>query len=209
MKTLPVPGLATMPQEVAFDEERHIYTTAGGAILPGITSTLKAAGILYEVEDSQFIDPTKGQAIHQAVHFDCENDLDEELMRERTPDLMGYIEAARSARRNEGIEVKKAEWAITDSAGALGYATKVDAYALWRGKPTVINWKTSVKKYRFYAVQMALEALLFSPEHVERLGVHLRADGSYRLEHYTDRRDFIVAKAALTCRHWIKEGEKR
>ena len=123
---------------------------------------------------------------------------------------MVYVESARLATRELGLKILKAEWAITDTAAALGYATKVDAFALWQGKPAVINWKTSQKVYRFEAIQSALEALLFSPDPVERLYIHLAGDKpGYRLERLQDRSDFSIAKCAIGTSGWIRADRNR
>lgn len=192
-----------MPLECSFDPERHEYRTPGGVVLPGITSRGRAAGLLFEFEGNDFLDMEKGTRIHEAVQLAIEGDLDEEHFRHHWLDDWGYVQAALTAIEREGLEPCKTadgkptvEYAVGNPD--LGYATRVDLLCQYRGKKTAVNWKTSEKVYRWYAWQSAFEALLFTPEPIYRLGVHLRADGDYRLQHYTNRTDFTVAKAALT-----------
>lgn len=177
------------------------YETPGGRRLRGITSILDAAGIMYELDGNGFATTDKGDRVHQAVHFDCENDLDESTV---LPEEMGYIQAARKARREMAFEIIGAEHPIGNEA--LGYATRIDLFCLWQKKPTVVNWKTGPTIYRFWAVQSALEALLFTPDPVQRLTIQLQADGHYRPHLHTDRKDFDVARAALTVAAWQKGG---
>lgn len=179
----------------------HSYEapTLGGRILPGITGIMRRAGLMYEMEANDFIDATKGERLHEAIHFDVEGDLAEESV---DPSEWGFIEGARKARRDLGLEVIAAEYGVGNEA--LGYATKIDLYCKWNGRLTVVNWKTSAKVWRFWPIQSALEALLFTPEPVERLGIQLQADGQFRPHHYKDRNDFVVARAALTCAAWQK-----
>lgn len=184
--------------EVEFRPD-HTYATPGGAVLPGITSRLKAAGLLYEFEGNDFADMTKGARIHEALHFDCEGDLDESSLNECD---RPYVEAARKARRELGLEIIRAEYPVGNET--LGYATKIDLYCRWNGRLTVANWKTGQKVYRCYAIQSALEALIFTPEPVQRLGIHLQEDGDFKPVHYADRNDFTIAKAALSIAAWKK-----
>lgn len=177
----------------------HTYITPGGKLLPGITGIMKRAGYMIELEGNDFVDPTKGDRIHQYVQFDCEGDLDEESVNDCD---RGYIEAARKARREMGLKVLGVEYSV--GSETLGYATKIDLLCLWNGKKTVANWKTSVKAYAFWPIQSALEALIFTPEPVERLGIQLQEDGRYRPHHYKDRNDFVHARAALTTAAWQK-----
>jgi len=177
----------------------HTYEAPGGILLPGITSRLKASNVYYEFS-GDFADTSKGNRVHAAIHYAIEGDLKEESV---DPEEIGYVRSALKFIEQEKIEVIKAEYAV----GTLefGYATKIDLYCRWRGKPTVVNWKTG-GVYRAYAIQSALEALIFSPEPHERLGVHLSVDGLPKLKHYTDRSDYAVAKAALTVAGWVKKG---
>jgi hypothetical protein len=186
----------TVPVKILPD---HRYEAPGGKILPGISSRLKAAGLMFELDGNHFVDPSKGQRVHEAVHYAMEDDLDLETV---DPAELGYVNAALLAIKREGWEVLGAEYPVGNTD--LGYATRIDLLANVAGKKTVINWKTGDKALRVYAIQSALEALLFSPEPVQRLGVHLKADGSYRLEYYTNRRDFDVAKACLTVASFVK-----
>lgn len=178
----------------------HTYEAPGGILLPGITSRLKASGIYYEFKDAGFLDPSRGQRVHSAIHYAIEGDLDWSTVH---ADDIGLVRCALKFIEDEKVEVLRAEYAVGNLA--LGYATQIDLYCRWRGKPTVVNWKTG-PVYRCYAIQSALEALVFSPEPHERLGVHLSVDGLPKLKPYTDRADFSVAKAALTCAAWIQKG---
>lgn len=192
-----------MPCETVKFRPDHTYETRGGDILPGITSRLRKAGIYYEFDGAEFLNPEKGNRIHAAVHYAIDGDLDEKTV---DPDEAGYLRAALDCIKREGFEYVRPEYAIGNVD--LGYATKIDVLCRWRGALTVVNWKSSPVVYRAYAIQSALEALLFTPEPVQRLGVHLSQDGTYKLQHYTDRKDYEVAKAALTCAAWVDGGKK-
>jgi hypothetical protein len=189
-----------MPTTVTFRAVDHTYLTPAGRVLSGITGLLRNVGCLYEMEENGLLDPSKGHRIHEALELYFRNvDTPENLLPESE---RGFILAAMKATSELGLEVQEVEKAVGNEP--MGYATKIDAIAKWRGKLALVNWKTSAKVYRFYAIQSALEALCFSPEPVERLGIHLQADGSYRVKHYTDRNDFVIAKAAVQIAAWRK-----
>lgn len=196
--------------EVQFRGDHTAYEAPGGIRLPGITSRGRCAGLLYEFDGNGFLDASKGERIHTAIHYAIEGDLDEATV---DPEEYGYVRAALSCIEREGMKpllTLAGKPAVEYGVGNLdfGYATKLDLLCEWRGKKTVVNWKTSATVYRWYAWQSAFEALIFSPEVVQRLGVHLSADGSYKLQHYTDRKDFEIAKAALTIAAAVNGGKR-
>jgi len=160
---------------------------------------MRRAGLMYELEENGFADPTKGERIHQAVHYDVEGDLALETV---DAEEFGYIQAARKARKDLELETIGAEYAV--GSELFRYATKIDLFCKWNGRPTVVNWKTGVKVYRFWPIQSALEALLFSPDPVERLTIQIQGDGQFRPHHHKDRSDFTIAKAALSIEAWRK-----
>jgi hypothetical protein len=182
--------------------EDHTYEAPGGIILPGITSRLRAAGLLYEFEGAgkSFLDREKGHRIHSAVQYALEGDLDESSVE---PEEIGYIRAAEEFVRREDFSLEGLEVPVCTTE--YGYGTRIDAVGKWRGKFAVVNWKSGPPR-RVYAIQSALEALIYSPAPVERLGIHLSADGRYTLVHYTDRKDYEIAKAALTVAAWVNGG---
>lgn len=192
-----------MPAVPAKFRPDHSYELPGGRIVGGITRILKASGLLYEIEISGLLDATKGDRIHRAVHYAIEGDLDETTV---DPDEYGYVRQALDWVKHEGLEGVQPEYAIGNPD--LGYATKLDVLCYWRGKLTAINWKSSTKVYDFWRWQSALEALLFTPEPVQRLGVQLTGSGLPKLHHYTDRKDFEIAKAALTIAAAVNGGKK-
>jgi hypothetical protein len=187
--------------EVEFRPD-HTYAAPGGIVLPGLTSRLRRSGLNYEFDGKGgFRDMSKGNAVHSAIHYALEGDLDESTCSEEE---LAHVHSAQRFIEREEIKIVRAEYAV--GSIEFGYATKIDLYCIWRGKPTVANWKTG-PSYRVYAIQSALEALIFSPQRPQRLGIHLSADGDAKPVHYTDRRDFDIAKAALTCAAWTEQGD--
>jgi hypothetical protein len=193
-----------MPSVPAVYRPDHTYELPGGRVVGGVTRILRAAGLLYELNGNSHLDPSKGDRIHSAIHYALEGDLDEASV---DPDEYGFVRQALDWCRSEGLEEIRPEYAVGNPD--LGYATKIDVLCLWRGKPSCINWKSSATTYEFWRWQSALESLLFSPEPVQRLSVQLTGSGLPKIHHHTDRRDYEVAKAALTIAAAVSGGKKR
>ncbi len=195
-----------MPAVPVKFREDHTYEGPRGVILPGITSRLRLSGLYYEFSDTGFMDPDKGNRIHAAIHYAIEGDLDGSYERDN-PSEYAYVQQALEWIKAEDVTEIKAEYEVGNLD--YGYATKLDMLCRWRGKLTVANWKTGAVR-RAYAIQSALEALIFSPEPVQRLGIHLTGEPGKppKLQPYTDRKDFEIAKAGLTCSAWVDGGKR-
>lgn len=179
-----------MPPVPAVQLPDHTYRLPDGSVVPGISRTMAAVGLDWEFKGG-FADPSKGVRIHQAVQYAIEGDLDESSM---DPSEIGYVHAALACLKKHKITVEKVEYGV--GSVELGYATQIDVLGLWQGQRTVLNWKTSARSYRYYVVQSALEALLFEPEQVLRLCVHLRSNGTFKLWQYAGAEEMEIARAA-------------
>jgi hypothetical protein len=80
---------------LVFDEATHTYTLDGER-LPSVTQILQRAGAI----DFSHIPPTileaareRGTAVHKAVHYFNENDLDVDVFRVAFPDYWPYVSA--------------------------------------------------------------------------------------------------------------------
>jgi hypothetical protein len=184
----------------AIDRGDHTYVSPAGHILPGISSVLRAAGLLADMPGGNEAAMQRGSRVHKAVEFDTTNELDEASMDDGE---LFLVHAARRARQDLKLDIIAVESCVCNEA--LGYATKVDAVVRWEGKLTVVNYKTG-NFYRHYPIQMALEALCVE-EPVRRLGIYLRPSTHYLIQEYTDREDYAVARACATIAAW-KRGQK-
>lgn len=192
---------------LTFDEEQHRYTIDSYPV-SGITGLIRRHRL---DENFKFIPEEakeKGIRIHEAVYFDGEHEaglnplpLDESTVE---PEELGYVEAARRARRELKLEATGLE--VLVGSDLYWYATKIDFIGLAGVDPIIINWKSG-PEYKSYAVQMQLESLLAAevsgvmPRKI--LGIHLRADGRYFVaDHTRKRKDMKLAKAIA-----IAQGE--
>ena len=106
------------------------------------------------------------------------------------------------------------------------YAGTIDLVGIWDGEYTVVDWKSSLSptalccdlqtaayvealRGSYHPVTVRPELVDWKPtEPMARLGVSLRADGTYRVSRYQDPRDFGVFLHALAIYTEIQRRRK-
>jgi hypothetical protein len=177
---------------VTFDASTHCYRYHGTRLI-SVTQAIRAAGLIHAEWYTEAA-RQRGRAVHLAVHFDAERDLNE---RSVSPLVQPYLEAARSFKRDTGFVTELTEarvWAID-----LGYAGTLDHLGLMQGKHRVlVDWKTGVVP-DWARLQTAGYANAF-PHGAGflRYAVQLKADGAYKItsfepqEFRRDLTDFLA-----------------
>ena len=190
---------------LTFDESTHTYTLDGYR-LPSVTQVLERTGIV----DYSFIPPRirdmaleRGSAVHAAIALDLENDLDEASVEP----IMGYVIAARNARRDLGI-VKPDLFEQRGHHPQYRYAGTVDLIA----GDVLLDWKTNSAEWWVRLQTAAYAAMQPEPGRFKRIAVELHDDGSYRFDVFkcTDfRRDFQDFLCALRVVQMIDEQKRK
>jgi hypothetical protein len=183
---------AQAPAAVTFDPSTHCYRFHGRRLI-SVTQAIQAAGLIrseWYTEAAR----QRGRAVHLAVHFDAERDLDEGSV---TPLIRPYLEAARSFKRETGFRTELTEarvWAID-----LGYAGTLDHLGVIGSKQRVlVDWKTgSVPEWA--RLQTAGYANGFpNGAGFLRYAVELKPEGAYKItsfepqEFRRDLTDFLA-----------------
>ena len=171
----------------------HTYITPGGARVPGISSVLRAAGLLDAMPTGNQEAMDRGSRVHRGIELQTIGELDEATI---DPGELELVMAADRWRKDLALEIMEVERGVCNEA--LGYGTAVDLLCRWQGKLTIVNWKTG-GAWPHYPIQMALEALCFD-EPVRRLAIYLGKLN--KQEEYTAREDFVVARACATVAAW-------
>jgi hypothetical protein len=188
--TAATPGHSRSP--VSFDPSSHAYRFHGRRLI-SVTQAIQAAGLIrseWYTEASR----QRGRAVHLAVHFDAERDLDESSV---SPLIRPYLEAARTFKRDTHFVTELTEarvWAID-----LGYAGTLDHLGLIGKKQRVlVDWKTGTVP-EWARLQTAGYANAFpNGAGFLRYAVQLQADGGYRItsfepqEFRRDLTDFLA-----------------
>lgn len=153
----------------AFDRATHTYTLEG-AVLPGVTSVLKAQRLITSppVADPFYLE--RGKAAHEAIRLWLEGDLDESTVDEQ---VRPYLQSAQAFCELVGFEPIAAEiplhCSITRTAGTP------DAIGFSRAGILLPDWKCGPHQPG-YAVQVggAYLSMLRQPRVLDALGLSTR-----------------------------------
>lgn len=189
---------------VAFDPEKHIYTLNGKRVT-NVTSILADANMLEGIEFMDESCRTRGQAVHNALEFAADDDLDESSLHQS---IRPYIEAAQEFDANSGFRTL-----ISEPLGIHPlylYGFKIDRVGLYMGRLTVLDFKSGHMNKNYTALQTAGYAAglpyirefekikhLYDPKKVQRMGVELRANGTYDPKFFRNREDWPDFLACL------------
>ena len=179
------------------DEKKHKYTLQGKPA-PGVTSVFQSCGIgvntFWTVEGREF-----GRAVHTAIHFYAQNDLDESTLHESIkPRLDAYISFCLDHNfKPDLIEQKMGH-------PTLKYCGTVDQVETGR---LIVDFKCG-QHLPEHALQMAAYAhCLPNPLLYDRWGVQLLETGKYKLQPYKKQdcqRDFNIFLCCLNIQNWRK-----
>ena len=202
-----------MSRRIDLDIATHRYTVDGIPAQRSVTQVLQPLyhfdGVPeYVLEKAR----ARGTIVHQAVHYLFQRDLDEAAFATDFPPWVGYVHAAKhflddsrfvSALNEHRVFSDRHQIAGTiDCLGVLdGHAALIDFAT---GRPSDVAKDLQTAGYLALALEWqahdpALAAFLACHKVIRRYALHLRADGSFRVESYTDPRDishFLTLAAA-------------
>jgi hypothetical protein len=194
-----------MAEPLEFHADGHRYTVGGRAV-PGVTSVLRAAGILrfaegvpaYRIARAL----SRGTAVHLALALRFEDTLDPASVH---PDVEGYLYAwdVFASEHYAGFVPEAAEVCWYDPT--LGFAGQPDVVGTMRGT----RWLLDVKCGPYqpgYEAQVAAYRLLARANGVPTDAgglVLLRANGTFQLRPCEDRYAEADFRAAL---HLVRRG---
>ena len=164
--------------------------------LPRVTAILLGAGII----DTSFMHEharDRGSAAHRACELHDLGLLDEASVH---PEVAPYLSAWRRFRSECSPTIEAVEMRI---CGA-GYRGTLDRVLRMSGNRMVADIKTGPPA-PWHALQLAAYSAALDKSTPWRLGVHLKADGSYTLQDYlpaTYAADIATFTAALRVAQW-------
>lgn len=203
MSLPPLPAMLNDPRMV-FDEDAHRYTLDGRELI-SVTTALREAGMIdttHYNEEARL----RGQYVHKCIALFAEGDLDE---RSVDPIVLPYFSAFRAFMADTKVTLEHVEKRVCDPT--LGYAGTLDAIGIWPAK------QPDVKPYMVVRTLFDWKSGFFPPMagpqtagylrcardwyppgvRIGRAGLHLRADGTYRLMPFNnivqDEADFLAA----------------
>lgn len=195
---------------LTFDEPSHTYRIDGQRV-PSVTQ------VLAPLQDFGGVPPevlARKAALGTDVHLACELDDAGELDDGATdPMVMHYVRAWRAFRRDTGADVVMCEQRLGHAG--LRYAGTLDRVVRTRtDEHLLIDLKTSVCMTPVYGVQLAgyqmlLESSGLSVPGLQRKGLQLRPDETYRLITYNNTQDRPCFMGLLALANWKGSNDER
>jgi len=205
---------------LTFDKETHTYELDGQRV-PSVTGILKASGLLDFSKIPAFIlDKARhrGSAVHQAIHYYNERDLDVEAFCRDFPDYAPYLRAWLSFCEQRQFVPILNEHRV--ASRRLGVAGTLDNLGLLEGTAVLLDFKTGrpddvaadlqTAAYQGLALEWArddAQLMAFFTAHpvVKRYAVQLRKDATFRVESYAGPADFRKFKTLVEAQHIVAE----
>lgn len=193
---------------IEFAEEGHEYRVDGRRV-PSVTQVLAP---LYDLDciPAAVLAHKRaiGQAVHRAIEFELQDDLDETTLH---PEVAPYMAGWRKWRIDRGFELIASEKRVAHLV--YGYAGTLDLRGRLTKKfprertvpgPTIIDLKTTFDIADAIGLQLAAYKNAYGAEaHGDkRLALQLKPDGTYREKFFDDPKDWPVFLAFLTTKNW-------
>lgn len=208
--------MTTSPQIVqiqggTFEELGHVYRDPRGQEVPSVTQILDSCGLVdFSNVPGDTLERKRqiGDAVHFATRLDDQDDLDPFSVGEETAP---YLIAYQRFRDDVGF-VPEPEWiekGFIHSVHGMTYAGTVDRigkFANSRIKHRVLlELKCAFTEEAAWKIQMAgyeLAVPKAQGEHIARVVVQLKKDGSFKLYLYENPRDSDIFKICLSLVCW-------
>ncbi len=200
-----------------FDAKQHRYFLEGNqpgdvVELPSVTTVLKETNMIdmrHIPQDVLDHAGARGTAVHTALHYLDEGDLDESTV---DPTIAGYIVAYQKFCRDTGFYMDRVENRLYHPT--MLYAGTLDRTG-WFNERTriIVDFKTGIV-YPGHALQLAAYAqCLPESRSYRRIALKLNDDGTYKAHEFPMGdylRDSQLFNAALAChRFQFPQGAKR
>lgn len=186
---------------VVFEPATHTYRY-GDKILTSVTQALKGAGLIeYDGVAPEALEfaRQRGRAVHTATQLLDEGRLDWESLDLR---IVGYVAAYEKFKIDSAIFINGIEQMYADPL--CGVAGTIDRDVTLNGRRGVLDIKT-YEIEDWTALQLAgYERMMrgTGEPRLDRWGLWLKEDGSYKIRQFKDATDERVFLAALAVTNW-------
>jgi hypothetical protein len=208
---------------LTFDDASHTYRLDGERV-PSVTGILKASGIINFDGIPEHVLETarrRGTAVHHAIHYYNEHDLDLDAFTQDYPDYLGYLEAWQTFCLQRRFTAVLNEHRVASRrhrvAGTLDCLGLLDGVAVLvdfaTGHPADVAKNLQTAAYFALALESAaddpaLDAFISAHPVIKRYAVALRRDGSFTLEPYPDPRDIRKFFALCEAQRIVAEHRR-
>lgn len=199
---------------LTFDNPTHTYYW-NGVRVPGVTSVIDDL-LSWDHIPRDRLDHAReeGRAIHMMAEYHWQGTLDvdslPDWLRPRYEALLKFVadtDFQPMAWERQVYHKRYCYAGTLDAFGAMRIAGKPGCFALLDIKRTLYGGRVTGLQLAGYEMAYDDEPSLSSPGGVARFALHLKDNGRYELEPFTDRNDHGAFLACLT-RHRFKESMK-
>ena len=175
-------------------DSAHVYRDDAGVQIPGVTDTLKEAGLIDSAWFTEY-SRDRGNAVHSATALYDQDNLDPDSVDEAVkPYLDGWIRF----RKESGFLPADIEQCVFNET--YRYAGMLDRTGHMKDKAVLCDIKSG-QAQPATPIQLAAYAGCLNGLFT-RYAVELHADGTYKMIEYKDRNDWQVWLACLAVRNW-------
>lgn len=203
---------------LTFDADTHTYRL-DDQVVPSVTGILRASGLIDfgGIPERTLADAReRGTAVHRAIHYYNESDLDVAWFRRTFPAYAGYLNAWMLFREQRHFVPLMNERRI--ASRRYRFAGTLDCLGLLDGALVLVDFKSGnpqdvaadlqTAAYEALAREWSSEdeplaRLLAQHPRLTRLGVQLKKDGTFKVETYKDPRQWTEFAALVTAYHII------
>jgi hypothetical protein len=189
------------PDDFSYDDDRHEYRNASGAVRRSVTQCLKEAGAInYDGIPPAILENARrrGSNIHRFTEeFDRYGDIDETWLAD---DEVPYFEAWKKFRRESGFVIKQIEEPMLRPIAGIEVGGTPDRVGYFGKDIYVLDIKNTAAKHPAWALQLALYEMQLTQRsrcgYMGRISIQLKKNATYSLTTYEDITD---AGAAIAC----------
>jgi hypothetical protein len=186
---------------ITLDPESHVYRNEEGReIRPSATGLLKFAG---HIDDTHYTEygRDRGRLVHLVARLHNEGDLDESTV---DPVLVPYYRAYLKWLIDQRVTVIRSEFIAYNPTLGIVCTPDLEAVIDSHQTKTLVELKSG-KMMPWTALQLAFQRLAVN-EYRNRIGLELRANGTYKMQWYGDRSDEgVILEDLRKYREWEKE----
>lgn len=212
---------------LTFEPVSHIYTL-DGIVVPSVTGVLKASGLVnFDGIPPSILEAarTRGTAVHQAIHYYNEHDLDVLAFGREFPHYAGYLQSWIRLMESGRLETVLCEHRVASRDYQL--AGTIDWLGRFDGRATLIDFATGdpedaakdlqtaaylhlAREWAGEPGQGALDAFLGAHPFVKRFAVRLKKSGALPTpEPYAQPSDWRDFSTLLAGQQLVKKRKPK
>lgn len=179
--------------DLTFDEKEHRYFHDGVEI-PRLTRLIESFGLIKHKATEGYLQ--RGSAIHLALQYYDEGDLDEEAL---DPQIRPWFDAYKQFREDTGFKPVRIEKKAHNDQHL--FATIVDRTGTINGSEVLLELKSGSKS-DWWGLQLAGQQIALQQEFKKRYALELSKEGKYKLHPFHEQEYLDIFYSMLNVNAW-------